>query len=160
MKTHDILEAWQDNNAAQQAERDEQVTLMNMENSVRNTIRALVKRFGISPSNAEEMVWERLNHMSFSVGESVVTKKALKQDAQRASMAAKAEDMTTHLNRVRDAKDIEEKKSHAREMAKCFKVGGGDKFLAAINTARTPNDVDRIAYNAALKGHGLGTKLY
>ena len=84
----------------------------------------------------------------------------LKKEEEKKSKASKAADLETELNAVRDEKDLEKKKTAARAMAKHFKVGGESKFLAAVDAAKTPAAVDQLAYNAALKGEGKGTKLY
>jgi hypothetical protein len=83
-----------------------------------------------------------------------------KYDSKVTKMAARAAPLDVHLTNIRDAKTLEEKKEAAIAMANDFEVGGRDNFIKAIEGATKPMDIDRIAYNAALKGEGLGTKRF
>lgn len=94
------------------------------------------------------------------VAEAMITKRSLRGDAQRSGMAQKAIDLAPYLNRIRDEGDFEKKKALAIDMARHFAVGGREKFITSIALAKTPNDVDRIAYGADMKGRGMGTKIY
>lgn len=83
-----------------------------------------------------------------------------KRDFVNNKIAEKAVDLQPFLDVIRDAKDIETKKIHATEMAMQFAVGGAETFLRSLEQAKTPQQVDMLVYNAALKGQGLGAKVY
>lgn len=92
--------------------------------------------------------------------ETVMDRAGLKKEGKKSEMAAKAANLKSSLDKVRDAEGLEAKKSAAKAMAKYFKVGGADQFVAKVDKATTPGQVDGLAYNAALKGEGKGAKLY
>jgi hypothetical protein len=87
------------------------------------------------------------------------TKRAEAQ-AQNKKRAEKASDLSGVLDQVKKATDLDSKKAAARKLALAFTAGGKDKFLKSVDNCKTPGDVDRLAYNAALKGEGHGTKMY
>lgn len=87
------------------------------------------------------------------------TKRAEAQE-QKKKRAEKASDLSGVLNDVKNATDLDSKKAAARKLASAFTAGGKDKFLASVDACKTPGAVDVLAYNAALKGEGHGTKLY
>lgn len=156
MKINEVL-GGEDNNV-HAAQRDEDTILMNMEHAVQNAVAKIARLYRTSVQEASEIVWERLQHMP--LGESVVSKSNLKKEAQRSKMGEKAADLTPHAQKVWAAKDFEGKKAAAHEMAKHFKVGGAENFVAGINKAKSPADIDKHVANALLKGEGKGAKLY
>lgn len=90
------------------------------------------------------------------IEESTITRRSLRGDAQRSIIAQKAIDLQPHLDKIRDEKNFEAKKLLALDMAQAFTAGGREKFLVSIQRARTPNEIDAIAYNAEMKGKGMG----
>jgi hypothetical protein len=87
--------------------------------------------------------------------ETVVTK-AEKQEANK-KRAERSSDLGSYANAVRDAKDIEAKKTALRNMASHFTAGGKEKFLKSVDGIKTPADADKLAYNTLLKGEGKGS---
>lgn len=83
-----------------------------------------------------------------------------RKDQDNAKMASKASDMQQHLAKVSAEKDLDRKKLFAIEMSKYFTVGGKEKFVDSITNAKTAIDVDRISFNAVLKGEGLSSKRF
>lgn len=83
-----------------------------------------------------------------------------KKDAIANKIAEKAIPLDVHLSNIRDAKTLEEKKIHAIAMANDFQAGGKDAFILAVGRATKMTDIDRLAYNAALKGEGMSTKRF
>lgn len=94
------------------------------------------------------------------LAEAIMYKSGFKKEGEKALNATKAADLVSDLDKVRDEKDLGKKKDAAKVMAKHFKVGGKEKFLSSLDAAKTAAEVDKLAYNAALKGEGKGTKLY
>lgn len=83
-----------------------------------------------------------------------------KAQEDKKKVAAKASDLSSVLDAVKSATTLEDKKAAANKLAAAFTAGGKDKFLKSVANCKTPGDVDKLAYNAALKGEGHGTKLY
>lgn len=82
-----------------------------------------------------------------------------RKDQKTSKMASRAANLTPFVNRIRDEKDLVAKKQIAYEMAEQFEVGGKENFILSIQTAASASVVDRIAYNALLKGEGLSSKI-
>ena len=92
------------------------------------------------------------------LAEMIINRRDLKNDNSKTVMGNNAADMTTLLSKLRDTKDLDGKKAIAHQMAANFKVGGRDAFKANVDKCKTPGEVDKLAYNAALKGEGKGVK--
>lgn len=83
-----------------------------------------------------------------------------KSDSKNAKMAEKSTDMSQYLNLISLEMNLDKKKILAIEMAEHFTVGGKENFIESITNTKSVNDVDRIAFNAVLKGEGLSSKRF
>lgn len=68
------------------------------------------------------------------------------------------EDLSVFLKSIERAKDVEEAKTIAKRMTKFFAKGGQEKFIQNVDKQNSHAGVLKLAYNAALKGEGLGVK--
>jgi hypothetical protein len=85
-----------------------------------------------------------------------IATKAEKQEANK-KREKRASPMDAHLNALRDASGLDAKKAALRSMASAFTAGNKENFLKSVENVKTPNDADKLGYNAALKGEGKGS---
>lgn len=77
----------------------------------------------------------------------------VKADAAR---NAGPEDLRVFLYGIEEAPDLEAAKEQARKMARFFAKGGQANFLKSVDKVTTIPKLLQLAWNASLKGEGLG----